>query len=200
VCPPRFAQADQRALTVEAIRANAGCGAQAGAVSRLEVRRIEHPAHTPGQTWSRPPAVVAIPRHQPQGVYVVVGDPSKKRIVTTGETSANLVEVNKGLKARRAAVAKTKNARSSPMGSRSRRGPDPRGPPGPDTMGRPPYCPVTGCSHAMVLAALFVNVPVFATVLIPVAHRHRLSFFSFPAFLGVDRRFPKVEQLPHQSR
>jgi len=86
-------QADQRALTVEAIVPNGEGALKPGLFATA---RIEQPGHTPG---------VLIPASSVQvtsgtsRVYVVAGDHVDERIVTTGEVVGDLVEITKGLKA-----------------------------------------------------------------------------------------------------
>jgi membrane fusion protein (multidrug efflux system) len=86
-------QADQRALTVEAIVPNADGVLKPGLFATA---RIERPAHTPGILI---PAVSVVTISGTSRVYVVVGDHVDERIVTTGETVGDLVEITKGLKA-----------------------------------------------------------------------------------------------------
>jgi membrane fusion protein (multidrug efflux system) len=86
-------QADQRALTVEALVPNAEGVLKPGLFATA---RIEQPGRTPG---------VLIPATSVQvtsgtgRVYVVTGDHVEERIVTTGETVGDLIEITKGLKA-----------------------------------------------------------------------------------------------------
>ena len=86
-------QADQRALTVEAIVPNGEGALKPGLFATA---RIEQPGRTPG---------VLIPASSVQvtsgtsRVYVVAGDHVEERIVTTGEAVGDLVEITKGLKA-----------------------------------------------------------------------------------------------------
>ena len=86
-------QADQRALTVEAIVPNGEGALKPGLFATA---RIEQPGRTPG---------VLIPASSVQvtsgtsRVYVVAGDHVEERIVTTGEVVGDLVEITKGLKA-----------------------------------------------------------------------------------------------------
>ena len=86
-------QADQRALTVEAIVPNAEGVLKPGLFATA---RIEQPGRTPG---------VLVPAASVQTVsgtsrlYVVAGDHVDERIVTTGETVGDLIEITKGLKA-----------------------------------------------------------------------------------------------------
>ena len=86
-------QADQRALTVEAIVPNADGTLKPGLFATA---RIEQPGRTPGVLV--PAASVTIISGTSR-VYVVVGDHVEERIVTTGETVGDRVEITKGLKA-----------------------------------------------------------------------------------------------------
>jgi membrane fusion protein, multidrug efflux system len=86
-------QADQRALTVEALVPNADGLLKPGLFATA---RIEQPGRTPG---------VLIPTTSVQTtsgtsrVYAVAGDHVDERIVTTGDTVGDLIEITKGLKA-----------------------------------------------------------------------------------------------------
>jgi len=86
-------EAAQRALTVEAIVPNPNGVLKPGLFATA---RIEQPKRTPG---------VLVPTSAVQTsagtsrVYVVNGDHVEERIVTTGETLGELVEITKGLKA-----------------------------------------------------------------------------------------------------
>jgi membrane fusion protein (multidrug efflux system) len=86
-------QADQRALTVEAIVPNGDGVLKPGLFATA---RIEQPSRTPGVLI--PAASVTILSGTSR-VYVVAGDHVEERIVTTGETVGDLVEITKGLKA-----------------------------------------------------------------------------------------------------
>jgi membrane fusion protein (multidrug efflux system) len=86
-------QADQRALTVEAIVPNPKAVLKPGLFATA---RIEQPARTPGVLV---PAAAVLISSGTSRVYVVNGDHVEERIVTTGETVGNLVEISKGLKA-----------------------------------------------------------------------------------------------------
>jgi RND family efflux transporter MFP subunit len=86
-------QADQRALTVEAIVPNPEGVLKPGLFATA---RIEQPAHTPGVLI---PATSVTTLSGTSRVYVVAGDHVEERIVTTGETVGDLVEITKGLKA-----------------------------------------------------------------------------------------------------
>ena len=86
-------QADQRALTVEAIVPNAEGALKPGLFATA---RIEQPGKTPGVLV---PAVSVQTLSGTSRVYVVAGDHVEERIVTTGETVGDLIEITKGLKA-----------------------------------------------------------------------------------------------------
>jgi RND family efflux transporter MFP subunit len=86
-------QADQRALTVEATVPNAAGVLKPGLFATA---RIEQPGRTPGVLI---PAASVTAIAGTSRVYVVAGDHVDERIVTTGETVGDLVEITKGLKA-----------------------------------------------------------------------------------------------------
>src|SRR5712692_6411427 len=86
-------QAAQRALTVEAIVPNANGVLKPGLFATA---RIEQPARTPGVLV---PHAAVLTSAGTNRVYVVNGDHVEERIVTTGETVGELVEITKGLKA-----------------------------------------------------------------------------------------------------
>ena len=86
-------QADQRALTVEAMVPNPNAVLKPGLFATA---RIEQPARTPGVLV---PAAAVLISSGTSRVYVVNGDHVEERIVTTGETVGDLVEISKGLKA-----------------------------------------------------------------------------------------------------
>ncbi|MCU1381950.1 MAG: hypothetical protein JWL71_647 [Acidobacteria bacterium] len=86
-------QADQRALTVEAMVPNADGVLKPGLFATA---RIEQPVRTPGVLV---PATSVQTLSGTSRVYVVAGDHVEERIVTTGETVGDLVEITKGLKA-----------------------------------------------------------------------------------------------------
>src|SRR3954468_16349240 len=86
-------QADQRALTVEAVVPNAEGLLKPGLFATA---RIEQPGRTPGVLV---PAASVTTLSGTRRVYVVSGDHAEERIVTTGETVGDLVEITKGLKA-----------------------------------------------------------------------------------------------------
>src|SRR3954471_5897703 len=85
-------QADQRALTVEAVVPNAEGLLKPGLFATA---RIEQPGRTPGVLV---PAASVTTLSGTRRVYVVSGDHAEERIVTTGETVGDLVEITKGLK------------------------------------------------------------------------------------------------------
>jgi RND family efflux transporter MFP subunit len=86
-------QADQRALTVEATVPNAEGVLKPGLFATA---RIEQPGRTPGVLIPTGSVTVLSGTSR---VYVVAGDHVEERIVTTGETVGDLVEITKGLKA-----------------------------------------------------------------------------------------------------
>ena len=86
-------QADQRALTVEALVPNADGLLKPGLFATA---RIEQPGRTPGVLI---PATSVQTTSGTSRVYVVAGDHVEDRIVTTGETVGDLIEITKGLKA-----------------------------------------------------------------------------------------------------
>jgi RND family efflux transporter MFP subunit len=86
-------QADQRALTVEALVPNGSGVLKPGLFATA---RIEQPAKTPGVLV---PAGAVQTSAGTSRVYVVSGDHVDERIVTTGETVGDQVEITKGLKA-----------------------------------------------------------------------------------------------------
>lgn len=86
-------QADQRALTVEATVPNPDGTLKPGLFATA---RIEQPGRTPGVLI---PASSVTTVSGTSRVYVVVGDHVEERIVTTGETVGDRVEITRGLKA-----------------------------------------------------------------------------------------------------
>src|SRR6266852_3947539 len=86
-------QAAQRALTVEAIVPNANGVLKPGLFATA---RIEQPARTPGVLVPHAAVQTSAGTNR---VYVVNGDHVEERIVTTGETVGELVEITRGLKA-----------------------------------------------------------------------------------------------------
>jgi len=86
-------QADQRALTIEATVPNPNGVLKPGLFATA---RIEQPAKTPAVLV--PAAAVQIASGTSR-VYVVNGDHVEERIVTTGETVGDRIEITKGLKA-----------------------------------------------------------------------------------------------------
>ncbi len=85
-------QADQRALTVEAIVPNDQGVLKPGLFATA---RIEQPERTPGVLI---PAASVSTLSGTSRVYVVAGDHAEERIVTTGDRVGDLVEITKGLK------------------------------------------------------------------------------------------------------
>jgi RND family efflux transporter MFP subunit len=86
-------QADQRALTVEALVPNGGGVLKPGLFATA---RIEQPAKTPGVLV---PSAAVQTSAGTSRVYVVSGDHVDERIVTFGQTVGDQVEITKGLKA-----------------------------------------------------------------------------------------------------
>jgi RND family efflux transporter MFP subunit len=86
-------QADQRALTVEALVPNPDGVLKPGLFATA---RIEQPGRTPGVLV---PAISVQVTSGTSRVYVVAGDHVEERIVTTGEAVGDLIEITKGLKA-----------------------------------------------------------------------------------------------------
>ena len=86
-------QADQRALTVEALVPNGDGVLKPGLFATA---RIEQPGRTPGVLV---PAASVQTISGTSRVYVVAGDRAEERIITTGETVGDLIEITKGLKA-----------------------------------------------------------------------------------------------------
>jgi membrane fusion protein, multidrug efflux system len=86
-------QADQRALTVEAMVPNGNGVLKPGLFATA---RIEQAKRTPGVLV--PPTAVVTSAGTSR-VFVVSGDHVEERIVTTGDTVGDLVEITKGLKA-----------------------------------------------------------------------------------------------------
>jgi membrane fusion protein (multidrug efflux system) len=85
-------QADQRALTVEALVPNPAGELKPGLFATA---RIEQPARTPGVLV---PAAAVHTASGTSRVFVVNGDHVEERIVTTGQPVGDLVEITKGLK------------------------------------------------------------------------------------------------------
>jgi len=86
-------QADQRALTVEALVPNGSGVLKPGLFATA---RIEQPAKTPGVLV---PSAAVQTSAGTSRVYVVSGDHVDERIVTFGQTVGDQVEITKGLKA-----------------------------------------------------------------------------------------------------
>jgi RND family efflux transporter MFP subunit len=86
-------QADQRALTVEAVVPNANGVLKPGLFATA---RIEQPARTPGVLV---PTTAIQSTSGTSRVYVITGDHVEERVVTTGERVGDRVEVTNGLKA-----------------------------------------------------------------------------------------------------
>jgi membrane fusion protein, multidrug efflux system len=86
-------QADQRALTVEALVPNPAGELKPGLFATA---RIEQPVRTPGVLV---PAAAVHTASGTSRVFVVNGDHVEERIVSTGQPVGDLVEITKGLKA-----------------------------------------------------------------------------------------------------
>jgi membrane fusion protein, multidrug efflux system len=86
-------QADQRALTVEATVPNPNSELKPGLFATA---RIEQPARTPAVLVPAASVVVASGTSR---VFVVNGDHVEERIVTTGQSVGDLIEITNGLKA-----------------------------------------------------------------------------------------------------
>jgi membrane fusion protein (multidrug efflux system) len=86
-------QADQRALTVEAVVPNPNGELKPGLFATA---RIEQPKRTPGVLVPAASVVVASGTSR---VFVVNGDHVEERIVTTGQPVGDLIEITNGLKA-----------------------------------------------------------------------------------------------------
>ena len=85
-------QADQRALTVEAVVPNSKGELKPGFFATA---RVEQPTKAPGILV---PASAVQTSSGTSRVYVVTGDHVEERIVTTGQTVGDLVEITKGVK------------------------------------------------------------------------------------------------------
>jgi membrane fusion protein (multidrug efflux system) len=86
-------QADQRALTVEAVVPNASGELKPGLFATA---RLEESKRTPGILV---PAAAVLTTAGTSRVFVVAGNQVEERIVTTGPAVGDLVEITKGLKA-----------------------------------------------------------------------------------------------------
>jgi RND family efflux transporter MFP subunit len=86
-------QADQRALTVEAVVPNPKGELKPGLFATA---RIEQRDRTPGVLV---PATAVQTSAGTSHVFVVAGEKAEERIVTTGQTVGELVEITQGLKA-----------------------------------------------------------------------------------------------------
>jgi membrane fusion protein, multidrug efflux system len=96
-------EAAQRALTVEALVPNANGVLKPGLFATA---RIQQPQRTPGVLV---PAAAVQTSAGTSRLYVVNGDHVEERIVTTGETLGELVEITKGLKAGERVATKNVN-------------------------------------------------------------------------------------------
>jgi membrane fusion protein, multidrug efflux system len=86
-------QADQRALTVEAVVPNTSGELKPGLFATA---RLEESKRTPGILV---PAAAVLTTAGTSRVFVVTGNHVEERIVTTGQAVGDLVEITKGLKA-----------------------------------------------------------------------------------------------------
>jgi RND family efflux transporter MFP subunit len=86
-------QADQRALTVEATVPNPGGQLKPGLFATA---RIEQPTRTAAVLV---PSVAVQTSGGTSHVFVITGDRAEERIVTTGQTVGDLIEISKGLNA-----------------------------------------------------------------------------------------------------
>jgi multidrug efflux pump subunit AcrA (membrane-fusion protein) len=86
-------QAEQRALMVEAVVPNAKGELKPGLFATA---RIEQPARTPGVLV---PGAAIQTTAGTSRVFVVSGDHAEERVITTGQTVGDLVEIAKGVKA-----------------------------------------------------------------------------------------------------
>lgn len=86
-------QADQRALTVEAIVPNTSGELKPGLFATAQ---LEESKRTPGILV---PAAAILTAAGTSRVFVVAGNKVEERIVSTGQTAGGLVEITKGLKA-----------------------------------------------------------------------------------------------------
>jgi membrane fusion protein, multidrug efflux system len=86
-------QADQRALTVEAVVPNSAGELKPGLFATA---RIAQPVRTPGVLVPMPAVHTSAGTSR---VYVVTGDHVEERLVTTGQAVGDLIEITKGLKA-----------------------------------------------------------------------------------------------------
>ena len=86
-------EAEQRALIVEAVVPNPGGELKPGLFATA---RIEQPSRTPGVLV---PAAAVQTTGGTGRVFVVTGDRVEERIVTTGETVGDSIEITRGLKA-----------------------------------------------------------------------------------------------------
>ena len=96
-------EAAQRALTVEAIVPNPNGILKPGLFATA---RIQQPQRTPGVLV---PAAAVQTSAGTSRLYVVNGDHVEERIVTTGETIGELVEITKGLKSGERVATKNVN-------------------------------------------------------------------------------------------
>ena len=86
-------QADQRALTVEAVVPNPKGELKPGLFATARIERLDR---TPGVLV---PSAAVLTAAGTSRVFVVAGDKAEERLVTIGQTVGDLVEVSSGLKA-----------------------------------------------------------------------------------------------------
>jgi RND family efflux transporter MFP subunit len=86
-------QADQRALTIEAVVPNLKGELKPGLFATARIERLDR---TPGVLV---PSAAVVTSAGTSRVFVVNGDRAEERLVTTGQTVGDLVEVSSGLKA-----------------------------------------------------------------------------------------------------
>jgi len=86
-------QADQRALTIEAVVPNAKGELKPGLFATARIERLDR---TPGVLV---PSAAVLTSAGTSRVFVVSGDKAEERLVTTGQTVGDLLEVSSGLKA-----------------------------------------------------------------------------------------------------
>jgi RND family efflux transporter MFP subunit len=86
-------QADQRALTIEAVVPNPKGELKPGLFATARIERLDR---TPGVLV---PSTAVLTATGTSRVFVVAGDKAEERLVTIGQTVGDLVEVSSGLKA-----------------------------------------------------------------------------------------------------
>src|SRR6185295_18214219 len=86
-------QADQRALTVEAVVPNGNGELKPGLFATAQ---MEQPVRTPGVVV---PATAVLTSGGTSRVFVISADRAEERIVTIGQAVGDSIEITKGLKA-----------------------------------------------------------------------------------------------------